>query len=745
MDEPRPTDDDLPARLGDPDWRIRRSAVRRLVERPLTAEQLDGLLSIVGESHHDLSRLNGAIQILAQTGADVLPALIELLGSADADVRCYAALALGERGDVRAAESLLRLLDDSDANVVMHAIEALGRLRAAAAVDRLAGFVRSRHFAFGFSALTALASIGDERVAADLLPLFDDPLLRPAAVEALGALGDIDSIGPLVDCLRSGAEPAAAVARALLGIFDREQARFGTGPEVVRRIRAELGATAPSTWSAVVDQASAEDMPAVIRLLEVVGPPESIAPLARLVKSPTAGDPALPALARQGSAALPAVIEALPMADSEARREVAAALGDMRDPAAFAPLVNLLDDEESELVIAAVEALGRLGDPRTPDRLDRLFDHPDKGVRHAAVGATLLTAAPESVAALVPMLDDPAPLRREAAVKILGTRDARSFAPQLTARYDDPDERVRRAVVEHLQIPDDETRHRVAVSARSDRPAVRAAAAAALASAAPELGRPLLVDSLDDADPWVRYVGLRELLKSDPSRVSLERLGRFIDQTDDAPTRILALIEWGKRRAPPAKLLALIDDGDSDVEAAALRAFGVGRYEEGASLLDRRLNDPDPRRRPAAVEAWSYFGGDEAARSLAHAALDHDPAVSRAAISALAGQESAESTAILLELAAIPWLRDRVVPLLASSDPAIVGYVARGLHHERLEVRRAAVEVLTRQATPEAVERIAAVTLDSQPSLRHAARHALARLRPPPRGETDAAISQGGR
>ena len=37
------------AALGDPDWRIRRGAVQRLVERPLTSEELAGLLSILAE------------------------------------------------------------------------------------------------------------------------------------------------------------------------------------------------------------------------------------------------------------------------------------------------------------------------------------------------------------------------------------------------------------------------------------------------------------------------------------------------------------------------------------------------------------------------------------------------------------------------------------------------------------------------------------------------------------------------
>jgi HEAT repeat protein len=750
-DEPRPTDDEIPAALGDPDWQVRQGAVRSLAERPLSRRELDELLGIIGKTNRDFPRLNAAIQILVRTGADVGGALVELLSSPEPDVRCYAALALGERGDVRAADALLTALGDPQENVALHAIEALGRLRTAAAVDRLMEFVDSRHFAYAFSALTALAAIGDERIAGRLPPLLDDPLLQAPAVEALGALGDRDAIEPLAECLLAQTDLAGAVAGALVAVYDREQTRFGTGPEVAERIRQALGAAGMQALVAACDDGPSHERRALVRLIGIVHVPNSAETLVRFLKVPALRDAAHGALSGLGTSATGALIGALPTADAETQQALAGLLGGTHDPAAVGPLVDLLGEEQTEVVVAAVEALGRLRDPRARAHLSELFGHVHKGVRHAAVVAVRKLSSLESIDGTSRLLQDASPLVREAAAKVLGGYDARAFAAELIACTDDPDERVRRAAVEHLPVASDEpSRQRIVRAAESDRPTVRAAALVTLAAdsqkpGARETGHALLLRGLDDADAWVRYVALRELLRHDPAQVTTERLVRFVDQTDDVPARILALSALGLRRAELPKLVAFADDADPDVAAAAVEAIGTGRFDEGPAFLAKRLADPDPRRRLAAVGAWAALGGAESARQLRGAALDHDPAVARGALGALARTASAESTAQLLEVAAVPALREASIEELAASDPVIVSHVAQGLHHHQLDVRRAAVEVLTRLATPPAIEALLTVADDSHLSLRHAARYAVDRLRTRSRGGTDVSAPEGGR
>src|SRR5918993_1308391 len=195
----------LLAALGDESWRVRRVAVEGVARRA-APDAIAALLTSVRENHHDLGLLNSALQVLAMSDVDTLSPLVEFLHDDDADLRMQAALALGEQRDVRATPALLRALGDADPNVRYHAIEALGKLRATEAADALASVAETRDFFLAFPALDALTRIGDARVAPRVVPLLEDELLREAAADVLGQLGDEEAVAPLAALLnRSGA------------------------------------------------------------------------------------------------------------------------------------------------------------------------------------------------------------------------------------------------------------------------------------------------------------------------------------------------------------------------------------------------------------------------------------------------------------------------------------------------------------------------------------------------------------
>src|SRR5688500_788956 len=137
--------DVLVAAFADTSWRVRRMAVEGFRQR--TGEDTaEALARALREQHRDFSVLNATLSALAVAGGDVLPGVLDALATDDADLRIYAALALGHMSDERAAGPLLDALEDADANVRFHAIEALGRLRAHAAADRLADIAAAGDF-----------------------------------------------------------------------------------------------------------------------------------------------------------------------------------------------------------------------------------------------------------------------------------------------------------------------------------------------------------------------------------------------------------------------------------------------------------------------------------------------------------------------------------------------------------------------------------------------------------------------
>ncbi len=252
------------AALGDKNWRARQHAVERLASED-SPQLISQMVEIVRSTHRDLSRLNAAIQVLTRTAGDVIPSLLPLLASADADVRAYTALILGERGDPRAIPALLAALQDSDTNARVHAIEALGKLQAAEAVDALLGFMQPPEFELAFPAIDALMAIRDERAAYHLIPLLQNPLLKTTVIEALGVLGDEEAVIALLAMLADSAVPPAAVAKAILQIYDRQAQRYGSGAAIADLLRQADGPVSVAVFRTAIPVSPASDISALMR------------------------------------------------------------------------------------------------------------------------------------------------------------------------------------------------------------------------------------------------------------------------------------------------------------------------------------------------------------------------------------------------------------------------------------------------------------------------------------------------
>lgn len=499
--------------LKDESWRVRRVAVEGLSRRA-APDAIAALLASVRENHHHLGLLNSALQVLAMSDVDTLSPLVEFLRDEDADLRMQAALALGEQRDVRAAPALVGALEDADPNVRYHAIEALGKLRAAEAADALAGIAEARDFFLAFPALDALARIGDTRVAPRVVTLLEDELLREAAADVLGQLGDEETVAPLAALLNTPEAPTPIVARALAALHDRYEKEYGEGAHIADLSRAATNATGAQNLLDALNDSGSE---ALRPLALVVGWLEGAAverALTRLLGHADARGEVVEALVRHGSRVTDLLIEQLGSEDLEIRKAAVVALGRIGDARSVPALTEVLD-EDPELVIPAADALAKIGDPRAFEALLALVGDPNAGVRQSVVGALNSLGTPQMPSRVLPLLEDDDPNVRESAVKIAGYFGYPECVELLLERCRDEDERVRRAAVEHLPFLEDERATPELVRAlKEETPRVRAAAAGAMALAEGTEVSAALIEALGDADAWVRYFAARALGRS---------------------------------------------------------------------------------------------------------------------------------------------------------------------------------------------------------------------------------------
>jgi HEAT repeat protein len=565
----------LLAALGDESWRVRRAAVEGLARRA-APEAIAALLASVRENHHNLAVLNSALQVLAMSDVDTLSPLVEFLNGEDADLRMQAALALGEQRDARAAPELLNALGDEDANVRYHAIEALGKLRAAEAADALAGVAETRDFFLAFPALDALKRIGDARVVPRVVPLLEDEMLREAAAELLGAVGDEEVVAPLAALLNAPDAPTHAAARALAALHDRYEKLYGEGSYVAELSRARINPSgAQNLLGALEETARGELRPLAL----VVGWLEGAAverALTRLLGHRDARGEVLEALVRHGSGVTELLIEQLESEDLEIRKAAAVALGRIGDARAAPALIEVLE-EDAEMFIAAADALAKIGDPRAFEPLLARVGDTSAAVRQAVIGALNSLGSPEMPVRVLPLLSDADPNVRESAVRIAGYFGYAECTDRLLERCHDEDERVRRAAVEHLPYLEDERAAAALVGAlRDGTPKVRAAAAAAMAQSEGREVSAHLTGALADEDSWVRYFAARSLGRHEATE-SAAALAALVRDDKSNHVRIAAVEALGRvgGEAAVRAVAPLVNSEEPDLARAAAGALGM--------------------------------------------------------------------------------------------------------------------------------------------------------------------------
>ncbi len=107
----------------------------------------------------------------------------------DAIVRRKAAKALGQIGDVRAADPLIVALKDNDYSVRKTAVDALVMLGDARAVEPLIAALKDKSTSVRLAIIESLGKIGDVRAVEPLVSELKEEIMRQAAARALTKIG----------------------------------------------------------------------------------------------------------------------------------------------------------------------------------------------------------------------------------------------------------------------------------------------------------------------------------------------------------------------------------------------------------------------------------------------------------------------------------------------------------------------------------------------------------------------------
>ena len=443
-----------------------------MVEKLAASEDedaLEPLLSVLADEDLEVRR-SAAKGLGRLRSPDAVDSLVAALRDPQPEMRQTAAQALKAIGDKKATSALASMLKDDNASVRYHVVAALealnwipqndgeralrsvamGKLDQAAnyggaAVEAIAGELRTGVHYKRIEAVEALAKINDARVVKPLIAALkdEDGNVRAKAVEVLSRIGDARAVEPLITALKDRDSRVRASAVEAL-------CKFGDA----RAIQALTG---------LLHDGSAEVRSAAAEALAKINDPSAIDSLIKLLSD----------------------------VDNDIRQMAVKALGKLGDPRAVGPLVTALIDRHETVRQFAEAALVKINPEwdKSPEAfqavpvLEAAAQDKEYWVRQSATTVLKrivgdIAPAENSEEQITTVTDRTQQRRRDAAhllANLLSDADrdvrlaaatalqqigSRNSIPQLVEALADQDNWVRRAVVKTLHVlnwqPEDE-------------------------------------------------------------------------------------------------------------------------------------------------------------------------------------------------------------------------------------------------------------------------------------------------
>ncbi|GAC1345761.1 MAG: hypothetical protein NVSMB23_22320 [Myxococcales bacterium] len=710
--------------LSDRSWAVRRAVVAALAAAGDVA--VGGLAEVLRAGRDSETRIAAAVDALAASRGDVESAMLALIrGAVAAPILCDAAQVLGRRRSENGVAALEGLTRHPDDNVAVAAVEALGRIGASAGLDALIAILGSGNFFRTFPAVDVLGRSRDSRAIPPLIGLLDDPLFAVEAARALGRMGALAGVPPLASLLRRANDALArATAVALCAIHGHAVTYLGSGEPVELALRSAIDPfPVVQRLAQAVASASAEEQEALCSVLAWMRDPAAAATLISLLDViPGAAGSAGRAL---GRARDPPRLEALRVGGSS-RRALLLPLVGARSRSGAEAMVCLQDDDPAVRVLAC-NALARIGDTSAVPALFRLLGDPDPMLAQAAIGAIQSLGSEETERLALAAARSADPRERRAALRIVAYFGYAKGLDVLLDAARGEDDRLRDAALFGLPFIEDERAIEALLAAAVHRsPRARASAMRALGQAASgERVLERLRAGLSDPDAWVRYYACQSC-----GRLGAESVAPLIVELmhDPAGQVRVAAVEALAHIGVPAALEGLrraAHSGDSDVQRAALVGLGIQRRKEAVPTLIAGTAAADAATRLIAVSSLAECEGAEVVPALAGAAADPDEAVRTAAIAGLGRRAEPAAVHALVSLLSQSTERARVIGALAFAAAGRIGGITAALESAGRDVAEGLIAALVRMNRPDATAALIEVLGGAAVEARRAAAVAL--------------------
>lgn len=453
-------------------WLRESRAVPRMIdalkEEPLSESALEALVSIglpalnnvelslehpVGMVRQALVRYLGSIR-LPFSG----PPLRQMLKDELSIVRAQAALALGNLGDIDAADGLIEALGDVNPEVQESAVTALANLNPQIICGKLLPYLNDKSQRYIFLAAEALGQLGLDEAINPLSTLLMDErdIIREVAVKSIGLIGGGNSVGPLFTALGDGSPRVRQQAILSLGrvkekIVLKKLVSLLAEPDdavkyfAIRALKKQGSAEAALPLLKLLDGSPPRNISvAAADALGATGCGDACGPLLELARSGDA-DLAMAAIRSLGELgcveAKDELLGLLAHGDWSIKAVAAASLGRIGGEGVLYALARLLGSRDRVICSAGIKALGELGDPSASRHLVPLLA--DAQCQKQVLDSLALLG-PGSVKGVIEALHDAPPALLLKGIRLVGRMKDPEGAGYLSGLLRHPDPSIRK-------------------------------------------------------------------------------------------------------------------------------------------------------------------------------------------------------------------------------------------------------------------------------------------------------------
>ncbi len=605
--------------LGDDAWQVRNTVIEALI-KIRDNNSIQPLIDCLGDEEPSIR--NSAMSVLNEMGEDVIKPLTELLlGRGSEAVRIFCANTLGHLKSSKSVAGLISALKDNVENVRHAAVEALGSIGSPDAVMPLIEALKNENRWSQFPYITALGKIGDERACPVCIETLDDEILCYPAVIALGNIGDIAGLDPLLDMAAKSDDPtilkacAVGLADIVFSIetfakIERQTYFHGAAIERIKRIDSE------TIFGVLVELLHSSDLrewQSAFLLLRYVKGRLPLPKLFDLFTDENKEDYLRELIIQAGADGLKEIKDALKSPEKEIQSNLIRIIGVLGEQGGEDCLLPFLNSPSSELVSDTLKSLGMLNAAGCFDRMAEFLASDDETVRNSAVGGIAMLADEKISGKVKGILDSENEYVRRGGYRILGFHKAPNVIEPLINGLTDESPIVRSGAVQSLGYVG--VSHKGLMEHKGNAEAltrmlldedvdVKIEAVLALGRINDARSNDMLIEVLDSDESVLRRHAIRSignvgLGKAVPSLCAL------MQKEKDIENRVficIALGQLGNSRALPV-LMEALEDSEPEVTAEAIIAIGSTGRESDAKKIEQYLDSPKWIIKNAALKA----------------------------------------------------------------------------------------------------------------------------------------------